>query len=466
LLPEINTSTLSRHVANASLATFKQDLINLVDSTLTELGVHYKECIYTPFVTLYAFLSQVLNDDSSCRRAVVEVSQIRKARKKKSCSTATGGLCRAKQRLPIELLQNLVRGIADRLAVHEKDPWRHGRVLVVDGTGFSMPDTEANGKEFVRHGANTHKKGKGKKSPVNRASVAFPVGRLVGIFSLATGCIVDLGISTWAGKGSGESSLLNSLWKCFQPNDTLLGDALFSSYRIIADARSRGAHVVSELKKSSYGRINRKKNEQIITINKAPFQKSSSASREEYDELPNSLTVRIVKLVCAPAGFRAKVKFIITTYLDSKIVSPNDLKNLYKQRWQVELNFRSIKTVLGMDILTSKSPEMIRKEVWAHMLAYNLIREQMFAVSIEKKCPVTAISFRATQQALAIVRLLSACGLKIDQSDLVEILLNEVVGKRPDRYEPRTIKRRPKGYKLMTESRNVAKAKLHKKSKT
>lgn len=466
MLLEINTSFFARHLGNGSADLFKADMMEHVSAALTELRISYRERVFSPFAVLYAFLSQVFNDDSSCRRAVLEVAQIRKAHRKKACSTATGGYCQAKKRLPLVLIEYLVRILAARIAVGEKSPWRQGRVLVVDGTGFSMPDTRANAKEFVRHGAGTHKfKKKGQRKPEKKEAVAFPVWRLVGVFSLATGSLIDLAISTWKGKGSGETSLLKKLWPCFRANDTLLGDGLYSSYPIIAEAIRLRCHVVSEFKKRSCWCIKEKCRDQIITIPRAAYQASGCSSRAEYEALTTYIKVRIVKLVCAPAGFRPKIKFIVTTHLDADVVTAEDLCSLYKSRWQVELNFRSIKTVLGMDVLGGKSPAMVHKEVWMHMLAYNLIREQMVAVGAEKKCLATDVSFRASQQAFAIARLLNACGINVDQSDLTGALLTEMVGKRPNRYEPRTIKRRQKGYKLMTESRKTAKTKLHKRAK-
>jgi hypothetical protein len=326
-----------------------------------------------------------------------------------------------------------------------------------------MPDTASNAAVFVRHGAGTHRKTRKRRLP--KQSVAFPVGRLLGVFSLSTGAVIDLAVSTWKGKGTGETSLLQTLWGCLKKDDTLLGDAGFSSFVVIASALDRSCHVVSELKKASYGRIKTKLNDQVIKIAKPKYTTSCSICRNVYNALSTEITVRVVKIVCAPKGFRPKIKFVVTTHLDAASVTAKELSELYRQRWQVELNFRSIKTVLGMDIVNGKSPEMVLKEVWVHMLAYNLIRQKMIEVAERKRLPVTTVSFRATQQALAIARLLKACGVDLADEDLTAALLSEQVGRRPNRYEPRTIKRRPKGYKLMTESRAVAKTKLHKKSK-
>jgi IS4 transposase len=439
-----------------------KDLAGHVSEILSEIGFSYRERIFSPLVTLYGFLSQIFNDDSSCRHAVMELSRIRTVHRKRRCSMSTGSFCKAKKRLPLVLIKGLVKRIAETLTVGESWAWRHGRVFVVDGTGFSMPDTKENAAVFVRHGSKTHKKSVQKKS--NDQNVAFPVGRVLGIFSLTTGALLDLAISTWKGKGTGELSLLKQITSLLKENDTLLGDAIFSSYGVLASSIGKGCHVVSELKKASYHRIKTSRSDQIITLLK-PKQSAMSLSLDDYNSLANQITVRIVKITCAPAGFRPKVKFIITTHTNVNQVSAADLAELYQRRWQVELNFRSIKTVLGMDIVSSKTPEMVHKEVWMHMLAYNVIRTAMCEVAAIKTCPVTSISFRATQQIMRIDRLLKACGIALKAESLFESLMHEQVGKRPGRFEPRVIKRRPKGYKLMTEPRNVSKTKLHKKSK-
>ena len=430
--------------------------------TLKELGIEYRERVFTPYMTLYAFLSQVFADDGSCRRAVIEVATILKAQGKKVCSTATGAYCTAKKRLPLELLQTLVRRLGQDLNQQAKEVWAHGRVLVVDGSGFSMPDTESNASKFIRHGANTH--GKANK----KSGVAFPIGRIGALFSLATGAVVDMTVSTWKGKGTGEISLLYDIWSHLKAGDTLLGDSLFSAYSVVAKAVADRVHIVTELKKTSQWRINPKIEDQIIEIDRPRWNReNSSISGPEHDALPEKIKVRVIKITCAPKGFRPKTKFILTTHIDSKKVPKSDLADLYSKRWQVEFNLRSIKTVLGMDILRSTSEDMVVKEVWVHMLAYNLVRETMCAVAATKRCLPSEVSFRATQQIMSAWRLVNAVrGKPLHQDEMIELLMSQsLVGQRPDRYEPRAIKRRQKSYRLLIHSRDVAKTMLHKKSK-
>ena len=236
----------------------------------------------------------------------------------------------------------------------------------------------------------------------------------------------------------------------------------------MAKAVADRVHIVTELKKTSQWRINPKLDDQIIEIERSRWNReNSSISLPEHEALPEKIEVRVIKITCAPKGFRPKTKFILTTHTDSKKVSKSKLADLDRKRWQVELNLRSIKTVLGMDVVRSTSEEMVVKEVWVHMLAYNLVIETMCAVAATKRCLPTEISFRATQQIMSTWRLVNAVrGQSMHQSEMIEILMTQsLVGQRPDRYEPRAIKRRQKSYRLLIHSRDVAKTMLHKKSK-
>ena len=141
--------------------------------------------------------------------------------------------------------------------------------------------------------------------------------------------------------------------------------------------------------------------------------------------------------------------------------------NLYKQRWQVEINLRSIKTTLGMDVLRGLTPDMVIKEIWVHMLAYNLIRKKIFDAAKVKKVPATALSFQATRQLMHIARVgasLASSAAEAINALIDELIMTQIVGKRPDRYEPRALKRRKKNFKLLSEPRQKARIKLHKKA--
>jgi hypothetical protein len=430
--------------------------VDFISAIIEELGLEFRDRIFTPFVTIFAFLAQIFSDDKSCRQAVWQLVVTRVANNKKPCSVNTGAFCKAKARLPLELISQIAKKLATS-ALEKSDVswnWPHGDVKVVDGTGLSMPDSEANRKVFPSH--LTHQK------------TGFPGARLLGVFSLATGVLIDMAIAPSKGKGTGELTLLSKMWHCFKPNDTILGDSLFSTYWVVAHALTCHLHVVAELRKKSVWRINPKLSDQIITIKKS-CEKPLGLSKKEFSALPMEIQVRVITLICAPKGFRPNKKFILTTHLDSTVVTAEHISELYKRRWQVELNLRSIKITLGMDVLRGKTPQMVLKEIWITMLTYNLIRLKMIEVGKHCKKIPNQISFRATQQVLELIRKARAFGgtIAMDvERQILDLLATQTVGNRPDRYEPRAIKRRPKNYYLLKESRAKARKLLCKKYKS
>jgi IS4 transposase len=189
----------------------------------------------------------------------------------------------------------------------------------------------------------------------------------------------------------------------------------------MAKANARGMFVVSEFRRSSTWRINKNRVDQIIKIAK-PRLGINNIIDDEYESLPEFVEVRIIKIRCAPKGFRPKEKWIITTHLDANKVPADDLCRLYADRWQVELNFRSIKTVLGMDFVAAKTPSSVEKEIWVHAITYNLIRIKMAQAAQVKKLLPQRLSFRAAQQTLLIVR--QSLFLSQDDINIDEVLIN------------------------------------------
>ena len=249
---------------------------------------------------------------------------------------------------------------------------------------------------------------------------------------------------------------------CFNQGDTLLGDTLYASYPIVATALQKNIHVVAEIRPSRMKRLGKKITDKVVKLEKG--YKNSSLSKEEFEALPQVIYVRIIKLICGPAGFRTRTKWILTTHLDAKKIPAIDIAALYRQRWQAELHFRSIKTILKLDFINAQTPTMVEKQIWVHMIVYNLVRMRIAEAGlIGGKLP-RHLSFRAAQQFIA--ELLGKD--RPSDEDLVLLyafILANPVGQRPDRSEPRAIKSRKKNYALLREPRNIAAQRLHKKSK-
>jgi hypothetical protein len=399
-------------------------------------------------MTLFAFLSQVFSSDHSGLNAVNMVNASRQSRGLSPCCPNTGSYTKAKSRLPLKLIELL----AKKTAITSDNDWKLGRVMVVDGSGVSMPDTSANKKVFPLRKCNRH---------------GFPSARLLVLFSLGTGSLIDLAFAAMKGKGTGELSLLKKVWNHLKPGDTLLGDCLFSSFGVLCQAQADGIHVVTEFRKSQSRQLNSRHAEQIIQLKKPP-KPPLYVSEAEFALWPEFIKVRVIKLLCAPQGFRAKTKYILTTITDGKLIDAQEILDLYRKRWQAELNLRALKTTLGLDVLRGQSPEMVSKEIWVHMLAYNLIRGVMYAAGTKKQTPPILLSFKAAQQLIYLARNVTAVGGRMLNgvwTNLLDLIAAHPVGNRPNRYEPRVLKRRKKNFTLMSESRKSAKRRLHKKWK-
>lgn len=417
----------------------------------------WREAVWTPVLTLWAFLSQVLSPDGSCRLTVDRVLAWLVSRGQEPCSPKTDPYCKARQRLPEELLRRLVRETGKDL--HQRSPagWRwHGRrVKIVDGTTVSMPDTPANQAAYPQPA--TQKPGLG-----------FPLARLVVVFCLACGTALDAALGRYSGKQQGENSLLRTLGGALDPGDVLLADRCYSGWFDIAWWHQHGVDVVTRLHQRRGCDLRRGRRlgpcDHVVTWAKPA--RPDWLDEPTYRGLPDELAMREVRVRVQQAGFRTRVYVVVTTLVDGQAYPARELAVLYRLRWQAELDLRSLKVTLGMDVLRCKSPAMVRKEVWAHLLGYNLIRGVMAEAAAELGCDPRELSFKGALQAMTAFaeRLLEADGERFEElyGWLLVTIGSSQVGDRPDRVEPRARKRRPKPYPRLTEPREEARKKLQK----
>ena len=422
---------------------------------IEEEVVDSDEPIFTPLVTLCMFLSQILSDDHSCRAAVARFLAWRAAAGLPPCSANTGGYCKARQRLPESLPKRLALESGRRLEAGLPEVWLfHGRhVKIVDGTGASMPDTAANQAAYPQ--------------PSNQApGCGFPVARVVILLSLACGVILDAAVGPGKGKKTGENMLFRSLRDGLEEGDIVLGDRFFGSYWERALLRLRGVDSVMRmhpLRKVDFAlgvRLGRE--DHIVTWSKPA--RPDWMDEATYASLPGGLDVRELRVRVAQRGFRTRSLIVATTLLDASKYTAAELGSLHRARWHIELDIRSLKQTLGMDVLRCKTPAMVRKEIWGHMLVYNLIRAAMARVAVSHGLLPRTLSFRGARQILEAfgAALRGATGQEYEV--LVRIMFEAIathrVGDRPDRFEPRVRKRRPKQYPVMKIPRAEAKKRL------
>jgi hypothetical protein len=302
----------------------------------------------------------------------------------------------------------------------------------MDGCGLSMPDTTEN--RAVYPYASGQKPGCG-----------FPTGQLLGLFNLCTGHLVKFVVSPWQ---LHEAPLARQLLGWVNKGEVLLADRAFSTWGLIALFERKGVDVVMRLhqgRKTSLGRVTWRK----------PKRKNKMA-QADWDQLPESMTVRVVRFTCQVPGFRTEEITLVTTLLDEVAYSDADLAELFRRRWQVEVCFRDLKTTLGLDVLRTKTPEMITKEIHLQAIAYNLVRALMLEAARQHDLPVLRLSFKGTVGALhAFAPLLNTTSKQAAgrYEDLLLALAAAPVPLRPNRSEPRAVKRRPKPYQLLTKPR-------------
>jgi hypothetical protein len=425
---------------------------------LAEIQRPWKDRIFTPLVTLWVFLGQVLNADQSCRAAVARLIAQRVAEGLPPCSSDTGGYCQARRRLPERFFAAVARLVGRNLdaQVDRRWLWKGRRVCLFDGSTVSMPDTDENRRAYPLAYNQT-------------PGTNFALARIGAIISLSCGAILDLGICRYAGKGQGEVSLLRRLWDALRPGDVLLGDRLMSGWVGLHLLKRRGVDTVSRLsthRRADFRRGKRLGKDDHLVQWKKPTS-IRSVDRPTYNTLPDAITVREVRFRVEQPGFRTRSVVVVTTLLDPEQASKEELASLYRARWNNELDLRSIKVVLQMDLLRCKTPEMVRKEVWAHVLAYNLIRTVMAQAAAEHDIEPRSISFKATLQVLEAFRPLiafqsdrgAAHRAALYRQILTAIAVHRVAD-RPDRFEPRMAKRRPTRYDRLTRPRAEIKLRM------
>jgi hypothetical protein len=423
-----------------------------VDAACRCANHQWRERIYTPWITLSIFLSQVLSDDHSCDDAVDRFQKFRSDQGLPAVATDTTSYCEARQRLPEGVFWDLVRRTGQ--AVHQKanDSWLfHQRsVKIIDGATVVMPDTPANQAAYPQPSS-------------QQPGLGFPIARILVVLSLAVGTVLEAALGPYQGKQTSELALLRMVIAQFQPGDIVLADRLFCSYWVIAALQARGVDVVMRLhqaRKADFRRGRRLGPEDHIVIWPKPHQVPDWMSQAEYDAMPAQLTIREIRVRVKDKTKRVRKLVIVTTLLDARTYRAQELGGLFRQRWNAELDLRSLKTDMRMEMLRTKSPEMVRKEVATHLLAYNLIRGIMAEAARAGEVKPRTISFKGsvhTIRAFEAVHLYDPARIEADLPRLLSLIVQKRVGDRPDRYEPRAVKRRPKPHPLLRMPRRKAK---------
>ena len=419
----------------------------------TEEGVNSRERLFTPQVTFWAFAAQILSPGTSCREIVRRVEawwQQQAGRGDAALSTSTSAYCQARSQLDLDTLELINSQLCWSLErnVLNQERWLNGRpVKIVDGTCLSMPDTPENQALWPQPTS-------------QKPSLGFPMMKLVGLFSLASGGLLE---AATGNLHAHESLLFRSLWDRLQQKDIVLADRGFCSYGAMAALQQRGVDSVMRLHQARGVDFRTGKAlgpEDRLVVWQKPAQRSDAWSAEEFAALPETLTLRMIRLHVAAKGFRTRTVVLVTTLCDAQMYPADALRELYGERWTVEMHFHQIKVLLAMDVLRCKTPAMIAREVALHRIAYHLVRSLMQRSAHLRHVPLERISFKGSLDSLrhwsAVIAAAGETPRK--QSALIDEMLvslsRDLVPERPGRSEPRAKKRRPKNYQSLTKPRH------------
>jgi hypothetical protein len=418
------------------------EFLDKVESLLPD----HRERLFPPTETLSMFLAQAMSADRSCQKAVDDAAIKRLVGGLPVCSTHTGAYCQARSRLPLDMISTLTRHTGSLMSRSTplKWHWQNRPVRLVDGTTVALPDTQRNQSEFPQPAS-------------QRPGLGFPQCRLVGMICLGTGAILNAALGACQGKGSDEQALLRSILDTLEAGDILLGDAFYATYFLLCHLQLLGVDGVFEQqgarRRSTDFRRGRRlgQRDHLIELYK-PKRKPDWMSQAEYDLAPQTLKVRELKV-----GH----KLLVTTLCCPKRTSKAALRRLYRDRWHIELDFRHIKTTLGMEMLSCRSPQMVQKEIWVYLLAYNLIRFLMAQAALLADILPRQLSFKHTLQLWAGWRWSENGSNDKDKLFILfGLIAQQRVGKQPGRVEPRAVKRRPKPFPLLTKPRQVAREEI------
>jgi hypothetical protein len=414
----------------------------------TDEGVNSRDRVFSVRRTFWAFLYQVLNPGCACREVIDQFQALFTLQGRGPVGNGTSAYCQARLRLPLDILTRLrhaVAAFADRLLPQTEALWYGLRPKLLDGTTVSLPDTPKNQRAYPQ-------------SRSQKPGCGFPLLKLVGVFSLASGVLLDY---LKGNKHQHELALLHKLLDQFRPKDLAVADRGFSSYVLLALLGLRQVAALFRLHQARHPDFRKGQRlgpkDRLYTWHK-PTRKPRYLPNTLWRQIPTQLTVRVLRFTLEVKGYRPEAVTLVTTLLDAQAYPAEALARLYARRWRIELWFRDLKTTLGMEQLRCKTPAMVHKELEMYFVAYNLIRAVAAEAGALYQVPLERISFKGTvdasrQFSLAIAQAPSQKKRQELVNRLLVSIASDQVPDRPGRCEPRAVKRRPKPFPLLNKPR-------------
>jgi len=443
------------HNLSEVVRQFKQQWTSqLDDQTIAQVcreeGMTWRKTRLNPIITIKLFFLQILHGNTACEHL----------RHLARMSFTGAGYCLARMRIPLSVFQALLGRTAARMKEEVSDTgrWRGHRLFYVDGSSFSMPDEPCLQKEFGQPGG-------------PKQGCGFPVAHFLALMHAATGMVVKVLTSPLR---THDISGMVELHPELREGDVLAGDRGFCGYAHLALLFLRGVYAVLRIhqrqivdftegrphvvpgKGSNQGKKGMPRSrwirafafqDQLVQWFK-PVESPEWMSTEQYASLPESLMVRELRYHIECKGFRTQEITLVATLLDAELYPADELASMYYRRWTIETNFRHLKITMKMDVLKCQTVDGVLKELAVFVLIYNLVRFVMLEASRRQEVEVDRISFIDALRWLMSAR---------PGDKLCNLVVNP---HRPNRYEPRVRKRRPKPYPLMTKPRRQLKKEL------
>jgi hypothetical protein len=441
----------TRTVRQTTLAQFQEHLRDFLPAPLLSAeadGLNSRERIFSLRLTFECFIWQMLQPQTSCREVVRQVQSLFRLHDKGPVKAGDSAFVQARQRLPRERLEKALAATA-QAADRRSNPGGQlqGRpVKVVDCSTTQLPDTEANQQRYPQPGG-------------QKPGCGFPVMKFLVLFSLASGAVLNVVMSGWRNH---DLRLFRRVWDQLKAGDIGLGDRAYGDYVTLASLPRQGVDVVARLhqkRKADFRQAKRLAKHDGRFVWTKGWQQSNILSAREWSQLPNQITVRLLRFTATIRGHRARRITLVTTLLDPQLYPAAELMALYCRRWRLELCLRDLKTTMGMESLRCHSPAMAQKELLAYLVAHNLMRCVMAQAAARHEVDWERVSFKG---ALEAVRQYSnairqARNRKLRRQLWEDLLLNlarDLVRRRPNRTEPRAVKHRPKPYPLLNQPRH------------
>jgi hypothetical protein len=408
-----------------------------IQSVLNEQGIQYRRVLYTPMVVLWSWLSQVLDADGSLSDAVKRVVTWMSLSGLAVPSADTGGYSKARKRLPESIFPPLLRRVAQMLQgqVSPEHRWCGRSVKAFDATTVLMSDTESNQAEYPQHSN-------------QKTGCGFLMLKLHVWFCVTTGAVLEVAMAPFR---VSEWRLARQLYQTLCPEDVVVADSVYGTYVDLAWVALRGADAV--FRKHHQRRCDFRRGKKLgigdhIVRWQRPKACPKALSPEEFEALPQSIEVREVYLSIQTPGFRPTNFVVVTTLTDPKRYPKAKLAELYRLRWQAgEVNLRHLKTTLSMEMIAAKTPAMVTKSIWVHLLSYNLLRTLMWEAVADTEVGALQLSLQGTRQQFNHFRTellhLSPSQRPQGYQALLTAVQKLTIPCRPNRSEPRVVKRRP-----------------------